>query len=45
MSVPAMIEHLRAVDRDRFGEGAIDPFTAAEMTVLEKSLRAVKGIF
>jgi mRNA interferase MazF len=39
-----MIEHARALDRSRFGEGPLATLTAEEMAAVEKSLRAVMGM-
>jgi mRNA interferase MazF len=39
-----MVEHARAADRDRFGEGPLTFLTAEEMAAVEKSLRAVMGM-
>lgn len=35
----------RALDRDRFGDGPLATLTAEEMAAVEKSLRAVMGMF
>lgn len=40
-----MIEHVRALDRSRFGEGPLATVTAEEMAAVEKSLRAVMGLW
>lgn len=39
-----MIEHIRALDRSRFGEGPLATLTAEEMAAVEKSLLAVMGM-
>lgn len=39
-----MVEHARALDRDRFGEGPLATLTTEEMAAVEKSLRAVMGM-
>jgi mRNA interferase MazF len=39
-----MVEHLRALDRSRFGEGPLATLTAEEMAAVEKSLRGVMGL-
>ncbi len=39
-----MVEHARAADRDRFGEGPLASLTAEEMAAVEKSLKAVMGM-
>jgi mRNA interferase MazF len=39
-----MIEHIRALDRSRFGEGPLATLTAEEMATVEKSLRGVMGM-
>jgi mRNA interferase MazF len=40
-----MLEHLRALDRTRFGEGPLATLTAEEMAAVEKSLRGVLGMW
>jgi len=40
-----MIEHVRTLDRSRFGEGPLATVTAEEMAAVEKSLRAVMGLW
>jgi len=40
----AMVEHPRALDRSRFGEGPITRLTPEEMTAVERSLLAVMGM-
>jgi mRNA interferase MazF len=40
-----MIEHIRALDRSRFGEGPLATVTAEEMAAVEKSLRGVLGLW
>lgn len=40
----AMVEHPRALDRSRFGEGPITRLTPEEMMTVEKSLLAVMGM-
>ncbi len=39
-----MIEHIRALDRSRFGEGPIAVLTKAEMTAVERSFLGVMGM-
>lgn len=39
-----MIEHIRALDRSRFGEGPLAMLTAEEMAAVEKSLLGVMGL-
>jgi len=39
-----MLEHVRALDRSRFGEGPLATLTAEEMAAVEKSLLAVMGM-
>jgi mRNA interferase MazF len=39
-----MIEHLRALDRSRFGPGPLATLTAEEIAAVEKSLLAVMGM-
>lgn len=39
-----MIEHIRALDRSRFGEGPLATLTAEEMAAVEKSLLGVMGL-
>jgi len=39
-----IIEHIRALDRSRFGEGPLTSLTAEEMATVEKSLRGVMGM-
>ncbi len=39
-----IIEHIRALDRSRFGEGPLATLTAEEMSAVEKSLRGVMGM-
>jgi mRNA interferase MazF len=39
-----MIEHLRALDRSRFGPGPLATLSAEEMAAVEKSLQAVMGM-
>lgn len=39
-----MLEHLRAIDRSRFGEGPLAALTAEEMAAVEKSLLGVLGM-
>lgn len=39
-----MIEHLRALDRSRFGEGPLATLTSEEMAAVDKSLLAVMGL-
>jgi mRNA interferase MazF len=39
-----MIEHIRALDRSRFGEGPLATLTAEEMATVDKSLRGVMGM-
>lgn len=41
----AMVEQNRAIDRSRFGEGPLTTLTAEEMATLEKSLKAVMGMW
>lgn len=41
----AMVEHPRALDRVRLGEGPLTTLTADEMATVEKSLRAVLGMW
>lgn len=38
-----MVEKMRALDRDYFGEGPITTLTSEEMAAVEKSLKAVLG--
>ncbi len=40
-----MIEHLRALDRSRFGEGPLATLGTEEMAAVEKSLKAVMGMW
>lgn len=40
-----MVEHLRALDRSRFGEGPLSTLTPEEMAAVEKSLKAVMGMW
>jgi mRNA interferase MazF len=40
-----MLEHLRALDRSRFGDGPLATLTAEEMAAVEKSLRGVLGMW
>jgi len=40
----AMAEQLRAIDRARLGEGPLTSLTTAEITALDKALRAVLGL-
>jgi mRNA interferase MazF len=44
MGCYVMLEHPRALDRSRFGEGPLAILTAEEMAAVEKSLRAVMGM-
>ena len=39
-----MIEHIRALDRSRFGTGPLTILTTEEMAAVEKSLLAVMGM-
>ena len=39
-----MVEHIRALDRSRFGHNVLATVTAEEMAVVEKSLLGVMGI-
>ena len=39
-----MVEHLRPLDRSRFGEGPLATLTPEEMAAVEKSLRVVLGM-
>lgn len=39
-----MIEHIRALDRSRFGHGPLTTLTTEEMAAVEKSLLAVMGM-
>ncbi|MDD5033664.1 MAG: type II toxin-antitoxin system PemK/MazF family toxin [Methylococcaceae bacterium] len=39
-----MIEHVRALDRSRFGEGPLATLTTEEMAAVEKSLLGVMGM-
>jgi len=41
----AMVDKMRAVDRGLLGEGPLTILTREEMTTVEKSLRAVLGLF
>lgn len=40
----AMVEHPRALDRSRFGEGPLTQLTPEEMAAVERSLLAVMGV-
>lgn len=40
-----MTDKMRAIDRALFGEGPLTTLTRAEMTGVEKSLRAVLGMY
>ncbi len=40
-----MVDKMRAVDRDLFGEGPLTTLTREEMNGVEKSLRAVLGMY
>ena len=39
-----MVEHVRALDRTRIGEGPLARLTTEEMDAVERSLRAVLGM-
>jgi len=39
-----MVEHLRPLDRSRFGEGPLSTLTSEEMAAVERSLRVVLGM-
>lgn len=39
-----MPEHVRAVDRSRFGDGPLASLSSEEMAAVEKSLKAVMGM-
>jgi mRNA interferase MazF len=39
-----MVEHIRALDRSRFGDGPLTILTTEEMVAVEKSLLAVMGM-
>lgn len=39
-----MLEQLRTLDRNRFGDGPLTSLTAREMAAMEKGLKAVMGI-
>lgn len=41
----AMTEHPRTIDRSRFGEGPLTTLTADELAGVEKSLKAVMGMW
>lgn len=40
-----MVEQIRALHRSRFGEGPLTALTADEMAAMEKSMKAVMGIW
>lgn len=40
-----MLEHLRALDRSRFGEGPLTVLTPDEMAAVEKSLLGILGLY
>lgn len=40
-----MLEHLRAIDRARFGDGPLAALTPEEMAAVEKSLRGILGMW
>jgi mRNA interferase MazF len=39
-----MIEHIRALDRSRFGEGPLTVLNTEEMAAVEKSLLGLMGM-
>ena len=41
----AMVEQIRVLDRSRVGDGPLTALTAKEMAALEKSLKAVMGMW
>lgn len=40
----AVVEQTRAIDSSRFGDGPLTMLTSEEMSVVEKSLKAVMGL-
>lgn len=40
-----MVEQTRAIDRSRFGDGPLTTLTTEEMAAMERSLKAVMGLY